>query len=1281
VTQEHLIPWPYFGKSETLRFADQAEGTAIKFENARGIDKRTGRLRGASRPGLTKACTTVAGTGPIKHLTSITYDAKRHQYAAEPLGQEPVEWSAELRSLLGAPDGVHDLQGNFYVIDGRNTVTKFNADGEIVWTLSLPTANEDQLCAAVAVGDDLAVYAAVSGGSDPRKARIWRFANAADDSVPTMDFEIEDVGFVYAMKVFQGQLYTLQNIPRLWRAQLVVYSALDGGEPIESQSSEAAYPAVNLDIGDDGSVYVSSPPFANRGKNPRAPGFTATAIEWTPNDMIDTIPGAPVGSIANYDPDTMLWWWADPSEIFGLTDNDAVKAIEDISGNGRHFVVDGTQRPPRYNSRGVGWRPTVRFNGVDESLRTAPNTYGGAGTHDSQKGIIPAFSGSTSYTLMVLRPALEEPGGNGIPRTVFYMGNVGGAAGERMLTVGRSGATLPGGGAPADRGLIAWYEQFAGPSYPAAGSFDLTPNVVIASVGLNSTVSANFRINGVNVATWTPARAYLADSSTYLGRTPETAAMGFFLGDFLEGLTIYSTNGFFIAGILNYFEGYLAWKHGIAHLLPGGHPYKLTPPLKFGQTLSPSFRLTSTKGIVAKYSSASGSLVWVATSSGTTPLGGVGHGVVWSSKEKAIYTTGPRDSIGSNFDDVVVRKIIDKGEEYSTAYADGAWSEPFPPGIAWTPGSAIPGSMDVQYDRVRLAVDTFGNLYVPWYITPSSTAVSSQLQLIVFARDGQNMTTFRRGKILATLDSSRFPDDQQVYGVSCDPNVPPYIVDSPATSVLTPDFRPSPISVLHYARAQHVVLFTRNQIGVNPVTATVPCVHRARLVSTSVRTGSPRAVARVVVCDNTFKVWDTPSLMIEPAGSGTLPSPQFSPEARFISSTEYVTPDKGNCLFLTDGENYFQYIPRERRLLKYKSRSSGKPPAGCEILTTWRGRLVFVVGENRGTWHMTKFGDPYDNNLYPSVLDGTQAMNSDTAEARKCPDMINTVASINDDHCLFGCDSSIWRMTGDPARGGVFDRISGKVGMSFGRSWTTDTRGRFWFWGSRGGLYLMPSFNSEPERVSLNTIDVDMQSLDLTGYHVELTWNTDPRAEGLHINAFQYGSTEGVPARHWFYEEKTGAQSPDSYGLRGATPTQPSAVMVLDGDKPNDRRVIYGCEDGFIRMVNPNAADDDGVPIEFDVFIWPLQSQRIGGEQRWWDFQADLAFDQGIVNYELYVSDIADAPGEPVERGVLMPGRNLSTPAICAGAYWGVRFKSYAAGNSVAFERLSVRSAPAGRRR
>jgi hypothetical protein len=160
-----------------------------------------------------------------------------------------------------------------------------------------------------------------------------------------------------------------------------------------------------------------------------------------------------------------------------------------------------------------------------------------------------------------------------------------------------------------------------------------------------------------------------------------------------------------------------------------------------------------------------------------------------------------------------------------------------------------------------------------------------------------------------------------------------------------------------------------------------------------------------------------------------------------------------------------------------------------------------------------------------------------------------------------------------------------------------------------------------------------------------------------------------------------GAQSPDSYGLRGATPTQPSAVMVLDGDKPNDRRVIYGCEDGFIRMVNPNAADDDGVPIEFDVFIWPLQSQRIGGEQRWWDFQADLAFDQGIVNYELYVSDIADAPGEPVERGVLMPGRNLSTPAICAGAYWGVRFKSYAAGNSVAFERLSVRSAPAGRRR
>jgi hypothetical protein len=67
--------------------------------------------------------------------------------------------------------------------------------------------------------------------------------------------------------------------------------------------------------------------------------------------------------------------WYDSRRITGRSDGDAVGSWSDLSGNS-HTLTQGSVNKPRYSTNRINGRPTVLFDGVNDSLATAGFTLG-----------------------------------------------------------------------------------------------------------------------------------------------------------------------------------------------------------------------------------------------------------------------------------------------------------------------------------------------------------------------------------------------------------------------------------------------------------------------------------------------------------------------------------------------------------------------------------------------------------------------------------------------------------------------------------------------------------------------------------------------------------------------------------------------------------------------------------------------------------------------------------------------------------------------------------------
>ena len=381
-------------------------------------------------------------------------------------------------------------------------------------------------------------------------------------------------------------------------------------------------------------------------------------------------------------------------------------------------------------------------------------------------------------------------------------------------------------------------------------------------------------------------------------------------------------------------------------------------------------------------------------------------------------------------------------------------------------------------------------------------------------------------------------------------------------------------------------------------------------------------------------------------------------------------------VFITDGEVVKVLNPRTGEVKDYEPEDGGEIPARCRIMTAWRGRLIFArSADNPYEITATELGNPYGVNIYPATPTVTQAWRGTAAGVGRAPDIVNAFIPMSDDYAIIGGDHSLFLMRGDPAAGGEVDTITDQVGAAYGNAWTKGPTGECYIFTSRGGVVAVPPGGGGVQRLSVNRIERTLQDLDLTQFQVRMVW--DYRREGLIVCPVPIGNP-GANHKGWFFEAKTGGWYEDEWS---SWEVQPSALTTFDGDDPDDRRVILGCEDGYLRYIDEDAANDDGYRIVSKALIGPLIP---GGQSYQYKFsrpQVTLASDQGTCDYELLGSDAADSVGQAWASGVTNPGRGPYLPARTRGSAVWVRLQNGRLDERWSLEDLTVAVAPAGRSR
>ena len=424
-------------------------------------------------------------------------------------------------------------------------------------------------------------------------------------------------------------------------------------------------------------------------------------------------------------------------------------------------------------------------------------------------------------------------------------------------------------------------------------------------------------------------------------------------------------------------------------------------------------------------------------------------------------------------------------------------------------------------------------------------------------------------------------------------------------------------------------------------------------------------------------------------GTATTPS---GGSAALDSASPYIFSARAfRKIYYTDGVTYKVYDPSgydattpasgTDEVEEWTSGDSGEIPKYAKLIAFWNNRLLLGrTADEPQNWFMSKKGDADNWDFFPAVPTVLDAIAGNDSRAGLCPDIIQSFIPYSDDLLIIGGDSTIQMMTGDPADQGYFDLVSDSTGMAFGNPWCKDPEGLLYFFGSRGGVYVMAP-GQVPQKLTRDTIQRRLESVDLLAYRPVLAWDT--RHEGMYVYFVPYGAG-GTQIDGYFWDKKHNAWSVVSFT---DTDFQPTAIAVFDGDDPDDRVVVLGCEDGRVRLVDGDSRGDDNSSgdhagtIDSYVLFGPISSAGTQDQVRFTRLEVLLANDQDGCNVEWFVSDHPDSLGDAINIRRLKGGRNPWDNKKARGSYVWVRLRNASLSQRWALERMSVAVFPAGRSR
>lgn len=372
----------------------------------------------------------------------------------------------------------------------------------------------------------------------------------------------------------------------------------------------------------------------------------------------------------------------------------------------------------------------------------------------------------------------------------------------------------------------------------------------------------------------------------------------------------------------------------------------------------------------------------------------------------------------------------------------------------------------------------------------------------------------------------------------------------------------------------------------------------------------------------------------------------------------------------------------------------GSMPAKAYLGCLYRGRCVLAGNPNYPhQWYMSKTADPW-NWVYTST-DPLTAAAGQNADAGEVGDIIRALIPYKDDYLIFGCASTIWVLTGDPAAGGEIDEVDLTVGMFGANSWCFDGDGNLYFWGT-AGIYKIPlGFRSVENLTEISLPDLvaeQVGAINVTPATHRITMGYDRKRHGILIciTTLETGSNS-----NYWYDLKLGGFFPESY----PNECGPYSLFYYAANDNDYADLLVGCKDGYIRKFDETAKDDNiggsTDPIS-SYAVWPIQhlTEDNDKEGKLTSLTIELsggasggAFpDTNGVSYEIHIGDDAETVIEDIRDGATAfssgtlsgTGRKARIRTRARGAWLGLKFLNSTATETWAVNRIFGTVVPAG---
>lgn len=340
----------------------------------------------------------------------------------------------------------------------------------------------------------------------------------------------------------------------------------------------------------------------------------------------------------------------------------------------------------------------------------------------------------------------------------------------------------------------------------------------------------------------------------------------------------------------------------------------------------------------------------------------------------------------------------------------------------------------------------------------------------------------------------------------------------------------------------------------------------------------------------------------------------------------------------------------------------------CRYVSLWKGRVIlFGMVSDPHNIFFSRIGNPLDWNF--AATDTSAAVQLSATPVGLIADVVTAVIPYRGDTLLIGGDHSIHALMGNPGPRSVatMQILSDKIGIAGPRAWAVSKDRTLYFWSSDGLYALAPNQMNvdRTSRLSAGRLDKTFSDIDLAVNRVTLIWDSD--RHGLFI--FITPDEEG-PTRHYWFDERTSGFFP----LQFDNPIGPTASILYDSDSPNDRRLLMGGFDSYLRFSDPNAKTDDGVLINSRVMIGPILSPFKGRELWINGLRGVLDESSNAVTYSVHGGDTAQSAKVAVATfsGTWSAGRNNTVHDRAKGAALYVKLSNAVLNTSWSIESIEA---------